>query len=138
MSRLRAAKDWGNRPTAAVMMNDDYGHLNWVTGERKLPPGTWTIWDYLLANVFQIINDFTDQNGFLAWEVDDPQERMEIRGILRTDRAENVKQKVEKQNAKRMERVPGSYVALKIRKRREEDDFPTHSEYFDRLVEEDK
>lgn len=118
------------------MMDDDFGHRNLVTGERKLPRGTWTIWDYLLSNVYQLITDFTDENGFFAWEVEDPEERMEIRGTLKVDRAENVKQKVEKQHAKRMERVPGSYVALSMRKRREEDDFPTHTEYFDRLAEE--
>src|SRR5690625_3215532 len=103
------------------MVNDDFGHFNLITGERKLPRGTWTSWDYLLANVYQLITVFTDEHGFLAWEVDDPEERMIVTGTVKTDRAENAKSKIEKQHAKRMERVPGSYVSLKIVKRRSEE-----------------
>lgn len=136
MSRLRAAADWRKRPTAMVMSDDAFGQKNLVTGERRTSDERWTRWDYLLAGVYQTITDFTDSNGFLAWEVDDPLERMEIRGTVKTDRAENVKSKVEKANAKRMERVPGSYVSLSIRKRREEDDFPSHTEFFERLAQE--
>lgn len=131
------AKEWGTRPTAAIMVDDDFGHMNRVSGERKLPRGTWVAWDYILANVFQLISDFTDENGFLVWESQDPDERMEIRGVVKVDRPENVRQKVEKQNSKRMERVPGSYVSLSIRKRREEDEYPTHEEYFERMAQEE-
>lgn len=136
MSRIRGAKEWGLRPTAAVTMDDDFGHRNKVTGERKLPRGTWTTWDYLLLNVHQLITDFTDQNGFLVWELEDPQERTVVEGRIKTDRAEAVRGQMERRHAKELER-PGRYIALKMTKPREEDEYPTHTEFFERLAEEE-
>lgn len=136
MSRIRGAKDWGLRPTAAVMMDEDFGHRNLVTGERKLDKGTWTHWDFLLMNVYQLITDFTDQNGFLVWELEDPDERMVVEGKIKTDRAEATRARMEKRHAKELER-PGRYVALSLHKQREEDEYPTHTEFFERLSQEE-
>lgn len=123
------------RPTAAIMMDDDFGHLNRVTGERKLPRGTWTPWDYLLLNVHQLITDFTDANGFLVWELEDPEERTVVEARIKTDRAEAARGRAEKRFAKELT-VPGRYVSLKMTKPREDDDYPTHTEFFERLAEE--
>lgn len=82
MSALRAAKDYGQRPTA-MLLHDPYAlHRHWWDPQWK-PDETsrdWTAWDYVLADVFQIIQDFTDgetgqlmwydQSGEVHWDVD--------------------------------------------------------------------
>lgn len=133
MSRIRAAKDWGKRPTAAIMMDDAFGHRDPFTGIPKGDVNAWIYWDHLLANVHQLIVDFTDDNGFLAWEKDDPSEAMEILASARQDRAEATKTRFETSAQKILSR-PGYYVEMrmKLRKGRE---YPSHKEYFENLAE---
>lgn len=134
MPRIRSAKEWGKRPTAAVMQDDDFGHIDMLTGERKHPRDYWTEWDYRLINVAQLINDFTTNDGFLAWELDDPDERMIVSAYQDVDRVEQAKELFSKRNKKRLE-SPGSYVAVKLIKNRPEDEYPNHIDYFIRQSE---
>lgn len=70
LSALRAAKDYGQRPTA-MLFHDPYAlHREWwhewLWGEPWEPDETsrdWTEWDYILADVFQVIQDITDSES---------------------------------------------------------------------------
>lgn len=75
LSTLRAAKDYGQRPTA-MLFHDQYAmHRKWwnewLWGEPWVPDAMskdWTDWDYILSDVYQIITDFTDpESGQIMW-----------------------------------------------------------------------
>lgn len=67
LSALRAAKDYGQRPTAMIFhdpyaMHRAWWH-EWVWGEEWKPDDTsrdWVEWDFILADVYQAICDITD------------------------------------------------------------------------------
>jgi hypothetical protein len=75
LSVLRAAKDYGQRPTA-MLFHDQYAmHRKpwneWLWGEEWVPDEfskDWTDWDYILADVYQLVTDFTDpESGQIMW-----------------------------------------------------------------------
>lgn len=81
MSALRAAKDYKQRPTSMIL-HDPYAlHRKWWDREWKPEFGddSWTDWDYILADVYQTIDDYTDkstgqympfdQSGDVWWDV---------------------------------------------------------------------
>lgn len=75
LSALRAAKDYGQRPTAMILHDPYAGNRkwwsDWLYRERWVPDGSskdWTFWDFILADAFQVIEDFTDkESGQLIW-----------------------------------------------------------------------
>ena len=75
LSALRAAKNYGQRPTSMILHDPYAGNRKWwsewLYGESWAPDGTsrdWTFWDYVLADVYQLIEDFTDsESGQLMW-----------------------------------------------------------------------
>ncbi len=81
MSALRAADRHGQRPTAMIL-HDPYAlHRKWWDWGWKpeLGDDSWTDWDYILAEVYQVIEDYTDkqsgqwmpfdQSGDVYWDV---------------------------------------------------------------------
>lgn len=71
MPAIRAAIKVHKRPTAVIMRDDWHGHRRVSTG---LPIGDreeWTEWDHVLLDVFQTIEDYTDEYGLLKWQIDD-------------------------------------------------------------------
>lgn len=75
LSALRAAKTYGQRPTAMLLHDPYAGHRKWwseyLYGQPWVPgesDQSWTTWDYILADVLQVIEDFTDsESGQLMW-----------------------------------------------------------------------
>lgn len=80
---MRAAKDYGQRPTAMILHDPYAMHRKWWDWTWKPTPGiddAWTDWDFILADVFQVIQDYTDpetgqwmpfdQSGDVYWETD--------------------------------------------------------------------
>lgn len=118
------------------MHDDSFGQFNEFTGERELLTNEWTFWDYLLTNVVQLIDDFTTEDGFLVWELEDPDERMVVHPYRKIDRVDRAKQIFSQRNAKELERAKGSYVAVKLKKQRPDDEYPNHLEFFQRMSEE--
>lgn len=59
----------GWRPAASILHDHHALHRDWFTGE---PTGDThpTEWDYILADVYQIIEDNTNKHGHLRWEAD--------------------------------------------------------------------
>jgi len=81
MSALRSAQINRQRPTAMIL-HDNYAlHRKWWDWEWTPGVGddVWTDWDYILADVFQTIEDYTDpesgqfmpfdQSGDVHWDV---------------------------------------------------------------------
>ena len=61
-----------------IMADDWFGHRHPFTGEPFGDKDEWTDWDFVLVEAVQLIEDWTDQHGLLAWEVDDPKERVQV------------------------------------------------------------
>ncbi len=64
MSALRAADNYKQRPTAIILHSAYALHEKWW--DRQWTPSlgdeSWTDWDYVLAEVYQIIEDYTDKS----------------------------------------------------------------------------
>lgn len=120
-----------------IMQDEWFGHRDPFTHQPVGDKDAWTSWDFLLSNVYQLIEDFTDQHGFLLWEVEDKHERAIIETSIEVDRVEQaIKLKSEnKQTAKQMAATPGAYIKPKIVLRKGVKDWPTHVEFFKYLSE---
>lgn len=53
------------------MQDDWYGHRDPVTWFETGDKDEWLDWDFALVNALQTIEDFSDDNGILAWEKED-------------------------------------------------------------------
>lgn len=87
-------------------MRDPYfGNRDWFTGEPSDTPDVWTDWDYALSAAFQVIQDYTDSNGVLAWENEaDNVEVLAERKISKFDAAREVKTSGKNYKAQKGER----------------------------------
>jgi len=66
---LKVALRVGQRPTA-VLLYDNYAmHRDWFTGEVDEEP-FWTDWDYILAEVAQMLEDYRTPEGHMFWEAE--------------------------------------------------------------------
>ena len=113
-------------------MNDDwFGHRDPLTGAPLGDKDSWIEWDYRLANVDQIISDWTDQNGLHSWEVNDPKRRVQVDAVRKIDQFEAAKQR--RTSGKRYKAQPGEYFVPKVWKTTEE--WPGFLEYVESLSE---
>src|SRR5690606_5854193 len=71
VSAIRAAREWGKRPTAIITQDDWYGHRDPLTGHPQGDRDEWVTWDHALANAYQTIEDYSDEYGLLPWTLDD-------------------------------------------------------------------
>lgn len=84
---IRAAKEWGKRPTEMIFGDPAFGF-------REGPEGvvygevSWTSWDYALVQALQLIEDYTTDNGLLIWEVDNTAENVMVSAERYIDRFE--------------------------------------------------
>lgn len=54
------------------MRDDWHGHRDPFTGDRVGDRDEWIEWDHLLADTYQLIEDYTDpKSGLLIWEIED-------------------------------------------------------------------
>lgn len=123
-----------------MLMSDEwFGHRNWYTLAPEGAKDEWLPEDFTLAQVYQLITDFTDQYGFLAWEVDDPQQRAYVDTKLDIDRVQQAIQSAEnnRDTKAQLEKVKGSYVKPVLKLIKKDGEWPTHIEYFDSLVEDE-
>lgn len=116
-----------------IMGDDHFGFHNPWTGETLGEP-EWTTWDFTLAQVDQLIDDYSDANGLLLWEVDDPHQRVRVDAEKRVDKFEAAKQR--KTSGKRYKPTPGEYFVPVVVKTSEE--WPTLEEYVTFLAEKEK
>jgi hypothetical protein len=100
------------------------GHRHPLTGERYGDKAEWTTWDYALMRAVQMIEDFTDKNGLLAWEVDE--DGVDVIAVERFDKFDAAVERIT--SKKGYKKPPGSYFVPKLRK-------PRGKERFQRIEE---
>ena len=113
-----------------IMYDDQFGFRDHFTGVPFQTP-EWTEWDFVLAQVDQLIEDYTDSNGLLAWEVDDPNHRVLVSAVKKVDRFEAAKQAITGKKSYRP--TKGEYFVPKLSKTTAE--WPTHTEYFEYMAQ---
>lgn len=69
MPEIRAAKEWGQRPTATIVKDAWYGHRDYYWQEFG-DKDEFITWDYALISALQVIEDLSDQNGLLSWQTE--------------------------------------------------------------------
>lgn len=134
MSAIRAAKDWGKRPTASVMGDEWYGHRDWFTGLPRGDKDEWVEWDWALIRAFQTVEDWTDSHGLLRYEVDDPKQRTYVEAVKKIDQFEAAKDRIT--SRKNYKPDPGEYFAPRLEKRSKE--WPTLQEYIEHEIEKEQ
>lgn len=94
------------------MVGDDWvGHRDPITGQPVGNKDDWTEWDYALMYAVQTIEDFTTQDGILAWEIDEDGVRVDA--IKKFNKFEAAKQR--KTGGKNYKPTPGEYFVPSIR-----------------------
>lgn len=113
VSAIRASRDWNRRPTAVIFRDDWFGHRDPFTGQERGDKSAWIDWDYLLIDAFQVIEDYTDQNGILRWVHDTPWVDFDAkREVNKFDAAKD-----QKTSAKNYKPTPGEYFVPEIHSR---------------------
>lgn len=97
-------------------------------------PHAWTDWDLALAYSIQVIEDFTDQYGLLAWEVED--EAIQIDAVRKIHPFKESVDLVTKGSPKRpYQPAPGEYFVPDMWSRRKDGSIQTFSEWVESTVE---
>lgn len=140
MPAIRAAQNWGKRPTAVITRDDWFGHRDPLTGAEIGDRDEWTSWDHALANAFQTIEDYSDEYGLLVWERDD--EAVEVDAIKKIHPFKRSVDLLTKGSQKKpYEPRPGEYFIPKMKTRRKDEDgnpkYQTYSEWVKAEAEKD-
>lgn len=91
-------------------------------------PDRWTDWDYALGYATQIVDDFTDQYGLLAWEVDD--EAVEIDAVKKRHKFKAAVDRATAGTSKKPYKPePGEYFTPEVWSRRADGSIQTFSEW---------
>lgn len=119
-----------------ITQDEWYGHRNHFTGEPEGDREEWVPWDFILAQAYQLVTDFTNQYGFLEWESDDPYGVVTVVPELKIDKVEQSLElgKKNRDTARRLERVAGSKLVPRLKKKKDKE-WPSHVEYFKYLAE---
>lgn len=126
------------RPTAAIMGDDWYGHRNPITGEPLGNSEEYLSWDWALLNAYQLIEDYTDDVGLLAWERDD--EAANISADRKIHPFHAAKDKKTKGTEKKPYKpYPGEYFVPKLTSQRKDENgddlFQSYREWVVRSIE---
>jgi hypothetical protein len=125
MPQLRAAKSWSQRPTAVLMNDPWYGHRDLTTGMPYGDRDGWLEWDYALVSAYQTIEDFTDNNGLLKWEMDD--DAVFVDAKRQIDKFEEAKQQTT--GGTKYKARDGEYFIPDVKTRRSDGHFQTFTEW---------
>lgn len=131
MPAIRAAKDWGKRPTTVIMRDDWFGHRDPLTGEKVGDKSEWTEWDHVVIDAFQVIEDYTDQYGLLVWERED--ERVDVSAIKRIHKFEQARDEITRGSAKKpYVAKPGEYFVPELYSRDKNGEIQTFREWVEK------
>lgn len=139
MPAIRAAQNWGKRPTAVITRDDWAGHRHPLTGEEMGDKDEWTSWDHALAGAFQTIEDYSDEYGLLVWERDD--EAFEVEAVRKIHPFKRAVDEATRGTEKKPYKPrPGEYFVPKVWSRREDEEgrgvFQTFREWVESQVDE--
>lgn len=112
------------------MQDDWFGHRDAFTFEPVGDKDEWVEWDYVLLNAFQTVEDWTNQDGLLAYEVDDFQDRVIVQAVRKINKFEAAKESIT--GGKNYKPRPGEYfVPETLLQDPENDSWPTMEEYIE-------
>lgn len=138
MPAIRAAVKVHKRPTAVIMRDDWQGHRRISTG---LPIGDreeWTEWDHTLLDVFQTIEDYTDEYGLLVWQREDEAVVIDAKKKIHPFK-EAVDQKTTGTDKKPYKAEPGEYFVPDMWSKRKDENgnevIQTYREWLTREIE---
>lgn len=99
------------------MWDDWYGHRHPLTGKPVGDKDDWVLWDHALAQAYQTIEYYRDENGVFQWQKDDPLEDISAKKKFDPYRAsvENMTKGTSKHPYKP---VPGEYFVPDVRIRK--------------------
>lgn len=116
------------RPTA-MLLHDHYAlHRNWFTGEADEEP-TWTDWDYALAEVGQMLEDYRTPEGHMFWEAESERVTFDARKKINKARAA-IDRKTKGSKGKPYKPLDGEYWVTEP-VLMEGDDWPTLEEWLE-------
>ena len=122
------------------MRDDWYGHRNPFTGDPEGDKDEWLEWDFLLLEALQIIEDYSDEYGLLAWEREDEAVVVDAERRIHKFKAA-VDNATKGSKTKPYEPRPGEYFVPKMWSRREDADgnevIQTRREWIERMVAEE-
>lgn len=116
------------------MSDDWFGHRHPLTGEKIRDRDEWTEWDYLLLNAYQTIEDWTDKDGLLAYEVDDPQGRVIVNAKKKINQFDRAKEA--RTGGKNYKPDKGEYFVPDVKLHDPEGEWPTLREFIEAQVAE--
>lgn len=140
MPAIRAAKAWGKRPTAVITRDDWYGNRSLLTGHPRGDREEWTEWDHVLSDVFQTIEDYTDEYGLLVWQRED--EAVVIDAVKKYHPFTAARDRLTKgSSTKSYEPEPGEYFVPDMWSRRKDENgnevIQTFKEWVEKSAKED-
>lgn len=128
---IRAAREWGRRPTEVIF--GDYYALNRdvFNGEPNEGEPLWDSWDYCLLNAFQLLEDFTDEYGIAVWERDSDDVNIYAQKKIHPFLAARDKWT----NKKNYTPSPGEYFVPKVELHSWVDEWPTFQDWVEAQIE---
>lgn len=114
-------------------MNDPYAcNRDFFTGEPIRDASEWSDWDFVLVSAFELLNDLTDGDGNLAYEVES--ERVDVEAVKKINKFHASRDRQTSSKGKKgYTPSPGEYFVPKVRLRGGTP--PTIQEYWERLAE---
>ena len=112
-------------------MGDDWhGHRNPFTGMPQGDRNEWTTWDHVLANVLQTIEDYSDQYGLLAWQLDD--EPVYVDAVRRIHKFEQARDEATRGTANKPYKPrPGEFFVPRVGTQRSDGKMQTYREWIE-------
>lgn len=90
---IRAAREWGQRPTAVIFQDQYFGYRDPFNGNPLQEP-EWSTWDYVLISALQLIEDYSTEYGLPIWEVDENADNVDVVAVKRIDKFEASKERI--------------------------------------------
>lgn len=112
-------------------MGDDwFGHRT-LEGKPIGDKDQWITWDYALIRALQIIETYTNDNGLLVYEVDDPEDRVVVHALKKINKFQAAQERIT--GKKDYKARPGEYFIPDLELRG--DTWPTLEEYIQHQIE---
>ena len=113
-------------------MHDDWhGHRdprnNAPTGDKD----AWIGWDYALITALGVIEDYSDENGLLGWEIDD--EAVEVNAVKKFNKFKASIENIT--SGAKYKASPGEYFVPEVTTRRSSGEFQTFSEWVQNSID---
>lgn len=114
------------RPTE-VILGDEFALFRDPFNGEPFDNPTRTSWDYALINALGVIEDYTMENGILAWE--NESDSVDVLAVQKIDKFEAAKESYNKRNKKE---VAGGYLVPRVQLKPFAKEWPTMREWMEK------